>query len=605
MQLSPVKTESQTVTSVVLAVFPFENLSNQEGFDIFCKSFCIDLITELSRFRQFQIIAYQSIKDLQAGAGTEDEQFSRLSTDYFIQGSFRNDKDAVRVNAQLYDSHTHHLVWANRFEGKPHDLIDMQDELLREVVASLQQQLNADLLSRVRKKPRVNLKAYECWLYGIEEVKKGSLESDLKAREFFQRAIEIDPDYSLAYSGMSLTYFNEWSCQLWERWDVSQNGAFEWAEKAIELDDHNYVAALVLGRVFLYNGAYETAEHFLRRSLQLNSNDPDTVIQVASCFLYLGYLDEAYALYEKAIRVNPANSDYYYAIGSFLLVEMGKFEEALSLAQKVRNIPWVDAPVYFGAAHYYTGNIARSKEYWQKFLESYQYKINGGKPATTQEALEWMMKVNPFRNPSRLASFWTYITDGKYTPPRPAAPLAEELQEHSPVFRCKGELWELVYDGKPVQVAEVKGFLDIQKLLQNPGSALHCADLMGTALEEGGERLFDDKAKKSYQKRILELQQEMEQAELEYNNQKLAHAQEEYDKLLDHLSKSLGLKGKVRQTGHPVEKARSAVTWRIRNAISKIENLHPELGRHLSVSIKTGTFCAYNPEKELKWICEP
>ena len=83
--------------------------------------------------------------------------------------------------------------------------------------------------------------------------------------------------------------------------------------------------------------------------------------------------------------------------------------------------------------------------------------------------------------------------------------------------------------------------------------------------------------------------------------EKISSLREEYDSLLDHLSKSLSLSGKTRKVGSTVEKARSAVTWRIRNAIKKIENVHPELGNHLSKSIKTGTNCAYLPEVDVNW----
>jgi len=68
------------------------------------------------------------------------------------------------------------------------------------------------------------------------------------------------------------------------------------------------------------------------------------------------------------------------------------------------------------------------------------------------------------------------------------------------------------------------------------------------------------------------------------------------------LSSALNLQGQTRQKGHTVEKARSAVTWRIRHAIAKIEEVHHQLGKHLSNSIKTGTFCAYEPEKDIEWI---
>ncbi len=89
---------------------------------------------------------------------------------------------------------------------------------------------------------------------------------DLRARDHFKKALEIQPDYSLGYIGMSLTYFNEWSCQLWDRWDVCKTGAYEWAQQAIELDDQNYVAAVVPGKIFLYEGSYETAEYYIRKS---------------------------------------------------------------------------------------------------------------------------------------------------------------------------------------------------------------------------------------------------------------------------------------------------------------------------------------------------
>src|SRR3990170_3913394 len=247
--------------------------------EVFCKSFYIDLVTELSRFRQFKIFPYESVQNSE-----------RLSTDYIISGSFRNQNDLLKINAQLINNRNSHVAWADRYEGEKDAILSIQEDMLKHIVSSLQLQLNHDLLVHTRKKSSVKFTAYEHWLYGMEELKRGSLEADEKARIHFQQAIEIDPAYSLAYSGMSLTYFNEWSCQLWERWDVCQQGAFIWAKKAIDLDEQNHVAALVLGRVYLYEAEYEIAEHYLRRALRLNPNDTDNLIQIASCFVYLGHL---------------------------------------------------------------------------------------------------------------------------------------------------------------------------------------------------------------------------------------------------------------------------------------------------------------------------
>ena len=110
------------------------------------------------------------------------------------------------------------------------------------------------------------------------------------------------------------------------------------------------------------------------------------------------------------------------------------------------------------------------------------------------------------------------------------------------------------------------------------------------------------KAKKQYEKKIAELQADMSEAEQRSDFSGLEKMQDEYDKLIEYLSHSLGIRGKVRESGNPVEKARSAVTWRIRSAIARIESCHPQLGAHLSNAIKTGSFCSYQPDREVTWL---
>jgi hypothetical protein len=153
-----------------------------------------------------------------------------------------------------------------------------------------------------------------------------------------------------------------------------------------------------------------------------------------------------------------------------------------------------------------------------------------------------------------------------------------------------------------VQVPELKGFYDIQKMLVEPRQLFHCAELMGSKVDETGEKLIDEKARKQYQVKLLELQHEMAAAEQRNDYIQAEKLQEEYDQLIDYLSSSLGLKGKARESGGTVEKARSAITWRIRKAIARIEQHHPPLGAHLSNAIKTGTLCSYQPEKDVDWV---
>ena len=568
---------------------------------IFCRSFSTDLVTELSRFRQFQVIS------LPPHATTDNDfqstkTFDSLKSDYFIQGTFRCENDRVRINVQLYNSDTHQMIWGNRLEGNLTGLTEIQDNLVTEVIGILQHQIHSDLLSLIRKRQKVDFRAYEHYLYGMEEIKKGSVESDMIAREHFAKALEMQPDYSLAHAGMSLTYFNEWSCQLWDRWEICKSGAYEWAQKAIELDDHNYVAAMVLGKIFMFEGSYETAEYYFRKSMLLNPNDPETIMQIAVAFIFMGFEKESLDLHEKAMRLSPLNADKYSPYGIFIFFELGEFEKAAILMHQNPNVKIANQDAYYAAIYYYLKQPAKMHEHWNIFLETYRRLVSKGKDFTAQEAIDWINKINPYRYKTNLNEFLRYITNANHAVVPAQKFSTGRKNDRNNFFVKDSAAWKLSYDGSVVQVPELKGFYDLQKLLVEPRHLFHCAELMGSTIDGKGEKLIDEKARKMYQDKILELQHDMHTAEQNSDYSQVERLQEEYDQLIDHLSKSLGLKGKSRETGGTVEKARSAITWRIRNAIARIEQYHPPLGAHLANSVKTGTLCSYQPEREEVWI---
>jgi TolB-like protein/Tfp pilus assembly protein PilF len=586
---------------ITLVIFPFVNLSEGDSSRLFCEAFTIDLVTELSRFRQFNIITYHSASNPGALTTAGEEVAKAAPADYFIKGTFRSNNERLLVNAQLINTKDSQLIWADRFEGNAECLLSIQEDLLRQIVSTLQQQLNYDLITHLRKKPALQLRTYEYWLRGMEELKKGTLQADLEARQYFQAAIESDPKYSLAYSGISLTYFNEWSCQLWDRWEVSKNGAYEWAKKAIELDDQNYVAAFVLGRTKLYSGEYEIAEHYLRRALRLNPNDPESVVLIASCFVFLGFFKEAEVLYHKVLRLNPLNEADYFCFGTLVYFETGNFKKAVDLAQKVTSPQWVDFYALVAAVHFHSGDYKQMHHAWQQYLTDFSNKIAMDKARDEHKALQWMKDVNPYKDKTKMKAFWDYIGAGNvgHSITISAPPKKETGQMH--LFQKESGLWLCCYDDHSVRISDSKGFNDLAKLISVPNHPIHCSELMGSSLSAEKEQLFDEKAKKNYRKKILELQQELSEAENNNDHVKANKIQQEYDALLNYLSKSLGLQGKVRHTNNPVEKARTAVTWRIRKAIQKIEQSHPALGKHFAVSVKTGTFCTYNPERPTSW----
>ncbi|MEL7588521.1 MAG: hypothetical protein AAGU19_17555 [Prolixibacteraceae bacterium] len=585
---------------ITLAVFSFEDLSTQKELGIFCRSFSDDLITGLSRFRQLRVIKFVTA----VWDGDPLNLPDGLKGGYFVQGSFRNENETVFVHVQLFDCDSRYLVWGDKLEGKLATLGKMQDKLFRSVVAVLQQQIDMDLLSKIRRRPTVAFNAYEYCLYGMEELKKATVEADLKAREYFQKALQVQADYALACTGMSLSYFNEWTCQLWDRWEISKTGAYEWAQKAIELDDQNHIITMVLGRIFLYEGSYSTAEYYFRRSLLLNPNDPDTLFLISVYFVYLGLSKEALDLYERGVQLHPLYAGNHFRLGGVMYFELGDYEKAVSFIENhsMAKPGIADKNAYCAAVYYHLRQYDKMHSHWNTFLDTYKRLISKGRDFDQQEAIDWILKMNPHRYKTNLEEFLKFISNGRFEKYPVQKSLPGNVEDRECYFLKNSAAWEFTFEGHTVQTPEMKGYYDLQKMLNQPRQLFHCAELMGNVLEDTGEKLIDENARKQYQKKITELQSEIEEAEEYSNFAQLEKLQEEYDRLIDHLSGSLNIRGRARKAGGAVEKARAAVTWRIRNAIARIEQHHPVLGAHLSNAVKTGTLCSYKPDREIQWI---
>jgi tetratricopeptide (TPR) repeat protein len=377
-------------------------------------------------------------------------------------------------------------------------------------------------------------------------------------------------------------------------------GAHKYALKAVELDPNDYLALGILGRTYVYKGEYDLAEHHLRRSLMMNSNDASNLLRVSFSMLYLGYAQEAVNLYLKAIEINPFHKDTYYAYGSNFYLELGDFEKSVELSKKVSLEAWTDFPAWVAAAHLQLENYDEVWKSWEVYLKLFELEIYTGKNDLTEASLDWLTTLNPFKGFTHLIPLIKYIRSEKKLMKKDSDLNVNVVNTSS--FSLKGNVWELTYQDNSVILKDAKGFHDIHKLLTNPNVEFHCLDLMGAVVDESNAtEVIDSKAKTQYLKRIKELQEDIDEAEVMNQIETVSKLREEYDTILDHLSQSLGLAGKTRKVGSTIEKARSAITWRIRNAIKKIKDVHPELGNHLSRSIKTGTHCSYSPEVELNW----
>lgn len=584
---------------ITIAILPFQLLNERETLHPILHAFAEDLSITLSKFIGLSVISHYStthIRDI-----SDREMIRDLGAQYLVTGSFRLQGAAIRIGVHLIRTSNFTVVFSDQHEEQLESIPETQDRIVQQVVSVLQQQVDYDLLSFSFRKEKVQLAAYEQWLVGKELLKKGSVESDAEAREHFFSALEIDPGFARAYTGLSLSYFNEWSCQLWDRWDVSRKGARENALKALEIDDSDYLSLAVLGRTYLFSEEYDKAEHYLRKALRMNPNDADNLILIAFSFMYLGYAEEAVRLYQKACFLNPMRQDTYFAYGSNMYVELGDYDRALKLGKTVNGSSvWVDFNLYLAAASYYQGNLDDMERYWGLYLAAFQKCINKGQPATDREALQWHLDVNPYRGTTRLADFRDFIRSGRQVDRLPQPPLAGSVT--TATFLQKDDFWQLTFGAATALLKDAKGLQDLARLLAEPEREWHCTELMGAVLVEAHDtETMDGKAIRQYRNRLNELRAEIEEAEEMNDLSRIGGLQSEFDQLVSHLSGSLNVRGRAREVGAAAEKARSAVTWRIRSAIKKIEAQHPVLGRHLANAVKTGNFCSYQPAERINW----
>ena len=404
-----------------------------------------------------------------------------------------------------------------------------------------------------------------------------------------------------------MSHFNEWSCQAWQKWDETERLAYDYARRAAVLDDADPMVQVVLGRILLYRRQFNEAAFHVDRALSLNPNDTDMLVHAALCRAYLGDGESALALGTKAMRLNPCFPPYYTAPVGLALFILGRDAEVLEVGSQAPISTFVDIPAFLAASCALTGNLERARFYLAEFLSQLGDRITFGRPPDPGEPLRWLLHVNPFRRAQdidrlaqglRLAGLEEDPDERR--PEAVARPVAQ--QPNVARFRREGEVWSLEFDGLSAQLTHQKGFSDLARLLDRPGVEVHCLELADRPAETTGTApQLDERARREIQARARELQHDIHQAEAAHDLAQAERAREELDQIVELLSGALGLGGRSRALGSAAERARSAVTWRIRSGVKKIAKAHPQLGRHLENAVRTGTFCIYQPERPVEW----
>jgi len=316
-----------------IAVLPFINMSADPAQEYFSDGLTEDLITDLSKISALLVIARNSVFTFK-GKSVKVQQVGReLGVRYVVEGSVRRAGSRVRVTAQLIDAASGTHIWAERYDRDVEDIFALQDELTQKIVAVLKVKVIEVELERLKHKDTGKLSAFECVLQGRWYSHRYTREANGQAREFYERAIQLDPNFASAYAGLGWTYFAEWSNQ-WSQDPQCLDRAFSLAKKAVLLNDALSVAHSLLGHVYLWKKQFDQAIFEKERAIALDPNDADGYADLAEVMVWTGRASEAIGLVEKAMRLNPNDLVHYLFTLGYAYLLTDRPQEAIDAQRK-------------------------------------------------------------------------------------------------------------------------------------------------------------------------------------------------------------------------------------------------------------------------------
>jgi len=315
---------------VMLAILPFENLSGDAAQDYFSDGLTEETIMRLGQMApdRLGVIARTSSMAYKRTDKSARKIGEELGVDYILEGSVRRETDRIRVTAQLIRVQDQIHLWAENFDRPPHSMLDIHGEVGAAIASQVRIKLTAHEKSRLQSARRENHEAHDLYLRGRYHHAKVTYPELQKAVGYFQKAIALDPEYVLAYSGLAESYVRFPITS-----DIPSRDAFPYAravvDKALQVDPNSAEAHASDAAIkFWYEWDFAGSEAAARKAIALNANYWMAHLWLGHVLSNVGRHDEALPAIHQALLLDPfsliANSMY----GQFLY-QAGRVEDSI------------------------------------------------------------------------------------------------------------------------------------------------------------------------------------------------------------------------------------------------------------------------------------
>ena len=297
-----------------IAVLPLENLSGDPEQDYFADGMTEALITDLGKISALRVISRRSVMRYRGSDKSLPEIARELNVDAVLDGSTLRSGDQVRITAQLIHVATDSQLWAERYERDLRDILTLQGEIATAIAREIEVKLTPQEQTRLARARPVNPEAYEAYLKGRFFSMKPTLQEQQKGLQYLQQAIEIDPNYALAYAGLADSY-----SYLVNRRFLPPREAYPKARtaatKALEIDDSLAEAHDSLAWISGYDWDWPMAEREYKRAIELNPNYVRARIRYGIFLGWMGRHEEAIREMESARKLDPLSVGINISLG--------------------------------------------------------------------------------------------------------------------------------------------------------------------------------------------------------------------------------------------------------------------------------------------------
>jgi TolB-like protein/Tfp pilus assembly protein PilF len=313
-----------------LAILPFVNLSGDPKQEYFADGMTEELIAELGQVPTLRVISRTSVMTYKSTTKTIPVIARELHVDGILEGSIEREGNKVRIIIQLIDSRTDEHIWAHTYERDVTSVLELQGEVARAITEQVRVELSPQQEAQLKRPRRAEPAALELHLQGVQRLNSGDPRA---AIELFRQAIEEDPDYAPAHSGLAAAYgwMGDAGWMSYAEAFAHQKSA---AQKAIELDDSRPEPHLELGFAAMnQDWDWTTQNKEFRRALELNPNSAAVHWAYGNYLNRVGLANEAVAEAKLALQLDPVSSRSYMSL-SLIYYYARQYDEALAQIER-------------------------------------------------------------------------------------------------------------------------------------------------------------------------------------------------------------------------------------------------------------------------------